>query len=579
MTTFTEALAHHLAGRWVEASRFYRQIIEREPDHPQALYLLGVLAEKAGSTSLASQLNQQALTSQNLNALAELANELAGPSEFEMAETLHRQIAQVAPQSPAVWNNLGNLYRIWSKPDPACEAFQRAIAADANFAPAYCNLGNALKDRGQIEEAIAAFRRSVELNPADARIRSNLVYACGFSPAYGPKDLLAEATAWADQFETPLLGMRIKHEKDRSAGRKLRIGYVSMDFRNHVVGRNVLPILQRHDRERFEIHCFSTLALPDAMTPLYQQAADHWHECASLDDAALAEKIRVEKIDILVDLSLHMAGNRLLTFARKPAPVQITWAGYPGTTGMRSIDYRITDPQLDPAGGDDSSYSENSIRLPHSFWCYRPMDSTPDVNPLPAAMAGLVTFGCLNHFAKVTGDTLHLWAQILHQTPGSRLLLLCPEGSARTNTLEFFRSQNVSADRVNFVNMTLPEHHMRRYHAIDICLDPLPYTGHTTTLDALWMGVPVVTLTGATSMSRGSVTGLTLVGLSELIAKTSEQYVCAAVNLANDVARLVRLRAELRKRLGSSPICDETAFTRDLEEAYANAWNGLSPDR
>ena len=588
MPGLPDAISHavdkHLAGQWVEAAGIYRQIIELDMQPAQARYLLGVLAEKSGNPALSTELIQQALLPKNLDALAGLADHLAGRGQFEMAQTLHLRIAEAAPRSAAAWNNLGNFYRIWSKPDQACDAFERAIKVDPTFSPAHCNLGNALKDRGQIDQAIASFRRAVELTPSDPQIYSNLVYACGFSAAFGPGELLNQATAWADRFEKPLLELQTKHSADRDGSRKLRVGYVSMDFRNHVVGRNVLPILQNHDRERFEIHCFSTLAVADAMTLLFARVADHWHECGSLNDSELAEKIRSQQIDILVDLSLHMAGNRLLVFARRPAPVQITWAGYPGTTGLRSIDFRITDPQIDPVfdlpcnrpAQTDEFYSEKSIRLPHSFWCYRPMDGTPLVNPLPAVSAGFITFGCLNNFAKVTPAALRLWATVLIQTPQSRLLLLCPEGSARTNTLAFFASQQVQSARVQFVPMTLPENHMQRYHAIDICLDPLPYTGHTTTLDALWMGVPVVTLAGTTSLSRGSVTALTQVGLESLIAKSADQYVEITTSLASDINFLERLRMELRDQLRASPICDESQFTRSLEKAFRFCWRAKS---
>ena len=497
---------------------------------------------------------------------------LTNRGDFDQAESIHRQVIKLLPDSSAAWNNLGNLFRLQAKPDPACEAFENAIKVNPNFAPAHCNLGNALKDQGKIESAILAFRRAVELDPASAEIHSNLVYATSFGPDYDADQLLAEARAWADRFERPLLGTHRPHDIHPNPSAKLKLGYVSMDFRSHVVGRNVLPILERHDRRRFEIHCFSVLPAHDAMTGRFVQAADRWHECASLDPAALAEKIRVQRIDILVDLSLHMAGNRLLTFARKPAPVQVTWAGYPGTTGLSSIDYRLTDPHLDPPARTDHFYSEQSIRLPHSFWCYRPIENVPDLNPLPAATAGFVIFGCLNNFAKVTAKALNLWAQVLSQIPRSRLLLLCPPDSARQNVLNVFRLHGIHPDRIQFTGMTMPDQHMIRYHQIDICLDPMPYTGHTTTLDALWMGVPVVTLSGNTSLSRGSVTALTHVGLADLIAFTPEQYVQTAVRLARDEFRLGQLRTELRPRLQQSPICDETHFTADLESACQQMW-------
>jgi protein O-GlcNAc transferase len=685
--TLNQALAtaidHHQAGRWVEASQLYRHILVEDPDHPDALHLLGLLARRAGDERLASQLIQKAisirpghpeyhnslgiglmnlakpgeaavafrqairhapdlaeahynlgnalrqledlsgaieafqltvqlrpeialahaqlgellcgqgeieagitalqhslqLAPDKIETLMHLGNALASRGKLVEAESAFGRITGIRPDSPAGWTNLGNILRIQARLDEALRAYQRAIDIDPNFSAAYTNMGNALKDQGLIEEALVAFEKAVRLNPDAPEIHSNLVYATCFSPHCNALQLLNTARCWADRFERPLLASHRPFAIDVKAVRPLKVGYVSMDFRNHVVGRNVLPVLENHDRRQFEIHCFSLVPVPDALTQRFVLAADRWHECAALDAASLAEKIRSERIDILIDLSLHMEGHRLLTFARKPAPVQVTWVGYPGTTGLTSIDYRLTDPYLDPPGTCDEFYSEQSVRLPNSFWCYRPIEQSPEVSPLPAIAAGYITFGCLNNFAKVSGITLRLWARLLAKTPISRLLILCPSTTARNNTLNVFQTYNIANQRIEFVDMTTPQEHMYRYHRIDLSLDPLGYTGHTSTLDSLWMGVPVVTLPGNTSVSRGSVTALSNVGLTDLIADDAERYVQIASAVSVDVPRLEMLRSQLRPRMRASPLCDEKTFTRELESAYHLMWKDFAERR
>jgi protein O-GlcNAc transferase len=289
---------------------------------------------------------------------------------------------------------------------------------------------------------------------------------------------------------------------------------------------------------------------------------------------ALAAQIRLDGIDILVDLALHTAKNRLPVFARKPAPVQVTFAGYPGSTGLDAIDYRLTDPYLDPPdSADETLYSEKSVRLPASFWCYDPLDASPPaVSSLPAPINGYVTFGCLNNFCKINDGVLKLWAQAMAGVPGSRLLLLADEGSHRQRTHQFLESLGVSRDRVNFVAKRPRAQYLDLYHLIDIGLDTVPYNGHTTSLDSLFMGVPVVTLIGKTVVGRAGLSQLMNLGMPELIGRTAEQFVQIARDLATDLGRLAGLRAELRGRMQASPLMDGAAFARGIEAAYRQMW-------
>lgn len=378
--------------------------------------------------------------------------------------------------------------------------------------------------------------------------------------------------AWAKQHADPLKHKIRPHANDRDPDRRLRIGYVSPDFRDHVVGQNLLPLFRQHDHSRFEIFCYSNNARSDPMTEQFRGYAHVWRSISGQPNAPVAELIRHDRIDILVDLALHMARGRLRVFALKPAPIQATFAGYPGSTGLDTIDYRFTDPHLDPPGFHDHFYSETSIRLPETFWCYQPLVTGIDANPLPARTLGHLTFGCLNNFCKVNEQVLRLWAQILNAIDGSRLIVLCPEGMHRQTMFATLRREGIDSDRVECVSPCPRRQYLEIYHRIDIGLDTIPYNGHTTTLDALWMGVPVVTLVGDTVVGRAGLSQSTNLGLPKLIAHSPEQYIQAATSLANDLPHLADLRQTLRSRMENSPIMDAQRFTRHVEKAYRSIW-------
>jgi predicted O-linked N-acetylglucosamine transferase (SPINDLY family) len=309
------------------------------------------------------------------------------------------------------------------------------------------------------------------------------------------------------------------------------------------------------------------------ITAQFQQHADHWRSIVGMTDEQVAALIRQDRIDILIDLALHTAQNRLLVFARKPAPVQVSFAGYPASTGLSAIDSRLSDPYLDPVGVDESVYSEQTIRLPHSFWCYDPLDCRGiPINSLPALQNGFVTFGCLNNFCKVNQQVLSLWAAVLRKIEHSRLLLLSEGGSHHQRTLDFLKQEEVNPDRVEFVPRQPRQKYMELYHRIDLGLDTFPYNGHTTSLDSFWMGVPVVTLVGQTPVSRAGWSQLSNLGLPELAGKTPEEFVRIAVELARDLPRLQELRSTLRQRMERSPLTDAPGFARGIEAAYRQMW-------
>ncbi len=332
------------------------------------------------------------------------------------------------------------------------------------------------------------------------------------------------------------------------------------------------PLLRSHDRSQFEIFCYAQVARPDELTSRFQSICANWRSTVGLTDAQVADQVRRDGIDILVDLKLHTDNNRLPIFARKPAPVQVTWLGYPGSTGMEVIDYRLSDPHLDPPGNDTTVYSEQTIRLPSTFWCYDPLAADPAAHPLPALAAGRITFGCLNNFCKVNDQVLQLWSRVLRAVDGSRLLLLAPEGSAREFVLNALQREGVQPDRIEFVPRVSRPQYLELYHRIDLALDTIPCNGHTTSLDALWMGVPVVTLVGQTIVGRAGASQLMNLGLPELIAATPDEYVQIAAQLASTIPRLRELRLQLPDRMRTSPLMDASRFARDVEAAYREMW-------
>ena len=538
---FSTAQALHDQGRFSEARQALEQLLAQDPRHADALHLLGMIAGQSNRPDVARELIERSLA--------------------------------IKPTAEA-HNNLGNALRDLGEVDLAAAAYERAIALRPHYPGAYRNLANVFNDQGKPQEAALSLRKALSLEPQSAELHSALLYALHFHPEYDAKKLLEEHLAWARRHARPLAAQIQPHANDRRPDRRLRVGYVSPDFNSHPVGRLIGPLLAQHDRSKFEIIAYADVPAPDEVTAGLRKLVDRWYGVAGMSHADLAQKIRGDRVDILVDLAQHSGRNRMLVFARKPAPVQVAWLGYPGTTGLAAMDYRITDPYLDPPGEGDDCYSERSVRLPHCFWVYPAPADSPDPGPPPSEALGAITFGCMNRFAKVTRPTLELWRQILHATPGSRLLAYSRIGSHLQSVYQFFEAGGVSRDRIQFVPRQPVQLYFAQYRAIDIALDPIPHGGGATTCDALWMGVPVVTLAGKTAVGRGGVSILSNVNLPSLIAKSPEHYVAVAVELARDAARLKQLRGELRARLLASPLMDCQAFARDLEGAYRQMWEG-----
>ena len=536
-------------GRFDEAITEYRRALELKPDYAEACNNLGVA--------------------------------LAEQWKSDEAVGAYRHALELKPAYLEACVNLGGALRDLGNSDGAIAAYRRALQLKPDSPEALNNLGNALKDQGELDEAIAAYRRALEIKPDYVGAHSNLVHTLHYHPSQDEGTISEEHRRWNRQFSDPLKQFIQPHANDRSLKRRRRIGYVSPDFRDHAVGRFVLPLFERHDRERFEILCYSGVARPDRITERLRGLADVWRETIGVSDARLAEIIREDGVDILLDLTMHTAGNRLPVFARQPAPVQVSWLGYPGGTGLDRIGYRLTDAHMDPPGEKPAWSAEEPVRLPDCWCCYQPMGECPEINALPALSAEGVTFGSLNNFAKINEGALAIWAQVLEGVKGSRLLMLCPEGSVRERVLGFFGARGIAAERVELAGKLPYWDYLRLYQRIDLGLDPFPYNGMTTTCDALWMGVPVLTLPGAMPISRAGLSLLSSVGLGEMAASSEEDYVRIAVELAGNLPRLADLRATLRPRMLASPLMDAPRFARNVEAEYRKMWQawckGQSP--
>jgi protein O-GlcNAc transferase len=500
-----------------------------------------------------------------------LGNTLQALREFDEAAQSYRRALASRPNDVDALNNLGSALRDLGRIDEAIAAFERCVSLRPDFHVAHCNLGNALRDSGQIEEALASYRRAIESRPSDVISHSNLAYSVYYHPGYDGQAILRENLRWADMHAAGLENEWACHPNDRNPDRRLRIGYIGADFRDHCQSLFTIPLLSHHDHERFEITCYANMPRADAVTERIMEHAERWRVIAGRGDQEVADQIRADQIDILVDLTMHMANGRPLVLARKPAPVQVAYLAYPGTTGLGAVDYRLTDPYLDPPESD-GDYAEKSLRLPETFWCYDPLTDEPSPGPLPAIAAGQITFGCLNNFSKVNAPTIALWARILEAVAGSRLLVLSPNGKHRARVHEQFSRANVDPRRIEFVEYRPRSEYLALYQQIDLGLDTIPYSGHTTSLDSLWMGVPVVTRVGSTAVGRAGWSQLSNLGLTELAARTDDGFGSIACALVQDLSRLAELRVTLRPRMEASPLMDAARFAQHVEAAYRQMW-------
>lgn len=674
---FQLALEHHRAGRLDRAELLYRRILEHEPDHADALHLLGAIAHQAGRHAAAVECISRAITLYPTEAAyhnnlgeayramgklddatacyrraLELADDMAavhcnlgevyraqgksdeaiacyrraltlepelGEASNNLGLALERQGALVeavdcfrqavahSPGLPAIHDNLGSALQRLGKVEEARACFRSALNLQPDFLPALNNLGTSYKDAGQFSDAVSCYQRALEIQPTVPEIHNNLGLALhGQGQLDGAVACYERALQlWPDYVQArsnlllceqarpgvTLAGLAAAHAewdrrhglplrpaqppvRDRNPERRLRLGFVSADFGRHPVGWFLVGVLEQLQHHDCDVVCYCDRGETDDLTARCAAAVGTWRRVEHLSDAALAEQIQADAIDLLVDLSGRVGKNRLLTFARKPAPIQLAWIGYPGTTGLSAMDYLVADRYEVPPEAEPH-YREKILRLPDGYVCYTPPADAPAVGPLPAVANGYVTFGCFNHVAKISRLVFPVWAEILRRVPGSRLMLKTrgldrPE--IRERFVERFAMQAVELDRIDLLGESPQQELFDSYNCVDLALDPFPYSGGLTTCEALWMGVPVITCPGETFAARHSLSHLSNVGLQETVTGSLAEYVERAVTLAIDTRRLAELRAGLRDRMTQSPLCDAQRFTRNLVDALRQAW-------
>jgi protein O-GlcNAc transferase len=564
------------AGQIGEAERLLELLILLDADEAGAVHLAGLVALRTGRAQQAVDLITIAVYRDSSNAtyFADLGLAFRAAGNFAAASSAFEKALALDPGLDDARAHLANLYQDTGRLQDAAASWRELVARDPGSARMHNNLGAVLHRLGHTEEAVAALEAALTIDPGAAFAHGNLVHAMLFDARRSAEDFAAMAKAYGRRHADALRRNR-PFTNDRSPDRRLRIGFVSADLRDHPVVRFLEPFLDHADRERFDLFAYSNSSRCDAVTETLKTRFGTWRPIEFLDDEAVADLIEADRIDILVDLSGHSGGNRLLVFARKPAPVQVTWIGLPTTTGLAAIDYRLTDAIYDPVGETEHLHSENLWRVAGTGICYQPFLPAPDVAATAPVMTNRhVTFGCFNRFEKLTDATLTTWAAILKAVPDARLMLIVADiDDPRTRGPAEARLARcgLPLDRVDFAPRT-ESNRYAMHGRVDIALDPFPFNGNITTLDTLYMGVPVVALAGSRPVARVGAATLGLVGLPDLIARDLDGYVAIARRLADDPDELLRLRNGLRERLIASPLMDHAGHARDVGLAFSGMW-------
>jgi predicted O-linked N-acetylglucosamine transferase (SPINDLY family) len=570
------AAALRSAGRMEDSVIAYEKAHALAPEDSAVLSGLAVSHMELGDYESAMDAADSAVTldakngeSRNIRGsiLLSMGRYQEAVSEFETAVSLSPDLADARCNLALGYQNL---YRL----DEAAQTYGSVIERWPKNGSAHAGLGRTLRLQGNPGAAVASYRRAVDLNPENPRTHSNLLFNLLGDPDTSADALLEAHRAWNRRHGVPRVRDSARHENDSDPDRRLRIGYVSSDFRDHPVGRLVCPVFESHGGSSVEIVAYSQGAGEDDCTRRIEVAVEKFRRISRLDDEAVAALIASDRIDILVDLSGHSARNRLPVFARRPAPVQVTWLGYMSSTGLDAIDYLIGDPVHTP-DGDELNYVEKIARLPHDLLCFSPPEDAPDVASLPCADAGFVTFGCFNNPGKITEPVLAAWAEILRAVPDGILYLRYPgydDPGTQKSFCDRLSALGIPKGRLRFGGKSAYRDVLASYGEVDIALDSFPYSGTMTTLEALWMGVPVIAFTGDRMVARQAAAHLEAAGLSDLVGNDVTGYTELAVALAKDRTRMSDLRGNMRERLRSSPLCDVTGFAVALEALYRGMW-------
>ena len=567
-----------LRGDSARAEDYCRQALALDPKLAVAHFNLGIALRSQKKLLEACQSFKRAteLLANYGEAMDALAHAYISLCDLPAAARVLGEIVSTWPSKTEALSNLGSVYQDMGRIEDAIAAYDGALKINPRLAGTLSNLGNAYLGRGDFDQAERCYRQCLAANPENFRVRSNFLMLLNYLPDADAAKVFEEHLEWGRVAHTriPLMDTIHPVHPMEESQRRLRLAYLSSDFREHSVASFIGPVLQHHDRSRFEVFCYSDLPVPDETTRRLMGDVEVWRDIAEMSDAETARLIREDRIDILIDLAGHTGNNRLGIFAAKPAPVQMTWLGYPNTTGLSTIDYRITDGIADPAG-EEVYYSEALLHLDGCFLCYQPDPNTPDVAPLPALANGHVTFGSFNNFSKINPGVLQLWSEVLKQVPGSRLLIKCPaltDDTVRVRVSAALQALGIGTERVDLLGHTRTrQEHLALYARVDIAVDTFPYNGTTTTCEALWMGVPVLSLAGQRHAGRVGASLLRAAGLADWLAESPEAFVAIARRRASDIGALATLRASLRQQVEASPLCDAESFTHRLETALLQA--------
>lgn len=494
-------------------------------------------------------------------------------SQLHKAKLLFEKILKQEPH-PLVYNELAYICRCMGHLSEAIQYQTKAVEADPNNAELLANLARMLIGTGNAEEGINLFRKAVEIEPANAAMHSNFLFNLHFLPNLDPQMIFAEHQRWG-RIHAPVSLAKMSHRNKQDPQRRLRIGYISPDFCSHPVAYFFEPLLDGHDSEAVEVFGYGNVRIPGPVTERLKQKFDHYRNIRGLDDNTVVDMIRRDKIDILVELAGHTTDNSLLVMAHKPAPIQVTYLGYVNTTGLELIDYILTDSIANPPESQ-KFLTEKLALLPNGSRCYRPVDYTPPVTSLPAKRNGYITFGVLCNNKKINSNIMELWAEILKINKESRLLLSFSTGNdpdMRNYYFSEFERLGIDDQRVAICGGTHHAEHLKYYSEADIILDTFPLNGATTTCEALWMGVPVITLVGKLHFSRIGLSILTRIGLEFFAASTPKEYIAKAAALANNRQALENLRGSMRERMNSSILRNSKKFASGLEAVYRKMWH------
>jgi predicted O-linked N-acetylglucosamine transferase (SPINDLY family) len=570
-------------GRLGEAEAWYHQALQLRPDSADTLCNLGTVLFLQARLEEAETYFRRTIagTPDHFLSHLNLAATLLEMDRVAEAEVLARRAVQLQPQNATGYNNLGLTLHRYGRTSEAEACFLEAVRLSPDYVQAYTNLGAILLAQCRAPEAEACCARILELDPHFVPAHSNLLMAKQYIPGVTAASLAEAHEHWDRRHAAPLRETHQTFRNDPDADRPLRLGFVSFDFNRHPVGYFLVRTLEGLRPLACETYGYAVSSTRDDLTDRMSAAATVWRQARGLTDTELADQIRADRIDLLFDLGGHTHNNRLLVFARKPAPIQLTWMGYVGTTGLSAMDYLIADRHEVPEGSE-CHYRERVIRLPDGYICYDPPVYAPAVRPLPASAKGHVTFGCFNSPAKIGPDVLAVWAKILLEMPGSRLLLKykgLDDREVGRKLRGFFASRGVAPERIELQGWSAHADALATYGRVDIALDTFPYSGGLTTCEALWMGIPVLTWPGETFAGRHSLSHLSNVGLEETVARDLSHYVEIAVGLARDLSRLAGLRQGLRPRMAGSPLCDGHRLARNLLASLRDPWREWCKDQ